>query len=104
MVHAERKLAPEIHMLCLEESSIDLVMNVPGNYVRKNEEIRENLIRQITHPVRWEQSIQAMKHADLFIEIGCGKTLAGLNRQMSVAQTISINKNSDLEVLAQILG
>jgi [acyl-carrier-protein] S-malonyltransferase len=76
-----------------------MVMNVPGNFVPNLIQIRENLIQQVTSPVRWEQGIRAMERdgVDLFIEIGCGKTLLGLNKRIGVkAPAISIEKIEDL--------
>ena len=54
-------------------------MNVPGDFVSDIEEIRQYLIEQVTHSVRWEQGIRAMEgqYVDLYIEFGPGKTLAG---------------------------
>lgn len=100
---AEEKLAQEIQKIELLDSPIDLVMNVPGGYVTNSGKIRPYLIQQVTSPVRWEQSIRAMApQVDLFIEIGCGKTLAGLNKQMGlIAPTISLTKVEDLENVAE---
>lgn len=105
MRHAEEKLAPRLKEAILLDSSIDLVMNVPGDYVRDKGAVREFLIQQVTHSVKWEQGIRTMSEVDLFIEIGCGKTLAGLNKQMGIAApTITINQLSDLEILSQHIG
>ncbi len=80
-------------------------MNVSGGFVDEISEIRKNLIRQVTSSVRWDQGISAMiPSVDYFIEIGCGKTLAGMNKQIGVsAPTLSINTIADLEKIAQII-
>lgn len=99
MQDAERKLSPYIQETILQKSTIDFVMNVPGDFVRTEESIRDNLIKQVTHSVRWEQGIRAIGQTgpDYFIEIGCGKTLAGLNKRIGVsAPTLSIEKVEDL--------
>jgi [acyl-carrier-protein] S-malonyltransferase len=102
---AEKELAKEIQAVEISKSPIALVMNVTGGFVEAVEEIRHNLIKQVTSSVRWEQSVMAMQPSvDCFIEIGCGKTLAGMNKQMGVAApTITINSIEDLEKIAQIL-
>lgn len=102
---AEEKLKGKIQETLIHESAVGLVMNVPGNYVTDSGKVREHLIRQVTSPVRWEQSIRVMNpHVDLFIEIGCGRTLAGMNKQIGVAApTISINKVEDLEKIAEVM-
>lgn len=103
MRSSEEKLAPEIANTPLHETKVGLVMNFSGAYVDALQEIRYQLIKQVTHPVRWEQGIRAMheRGVDLFIEIGCGKTLGGMNKRIGVeAPTISIEKVTDLETLA----
>lgn len=94
---AEEKLAKKIQTVELQESPIEIVMNVPGASVSNEEQIRENMIRQVTSSVKWEQGIRAMIDIKLFIEIGCGRTLAGMNRQIGTAPTVSIGKIEDLE-------
>lgn len=102
---AEQKLQNKIQEISLIESDIEIVMNVPGNYVSDNAQICENMIRQVTSPVRWQQGIQSIDpRVELFIEIGCGKTLAGMNKQIGVcAPTVTVNKIEDLEQLAKVI-
>jgi [acyl-carrier-protein] S-malonyltransferase len=101
---AQDKLEQQIAPLSIADSSIQMVMNVPGNYVKDSHHIKSYMISQVTSPVRWEQSIKAMNTVDLFVEIGCGKVLSGLNRQIGVtAPTINVSKVADLETLAKAL-
>lgn len=103
---AEKRLADHIKGAPIKDSHIALVMNVPGASVKEVAEIKENLIKQVTHSVRWEQGIEAMvdEGVDLFVEIGCGKTLAGFNKRINVpAPTISIEKVSDIQELETLL-
>jgi [acyl-carrier-protein] S-malonyltransferase len=102
MKEAELKLTEYILEAPLRDSSIDLVMNVNGDFVKDNEQVRRNLIKQVTHSVRWEQSVRKMTDSgvDLFVEIGCGKILSGFNQKIRTpAFTISIEKISDLDKL-----
>ncbi|SCA64252.1 Malonyl CoA-acyl carrier protein transacylase [Chlamydiales bacterium SCGC AG-110-P3] len=104
MAEAEQRLAAHVDTADLSDSDIDFVMNVPGDYVKDLEQIRSNLIKQVTSPVRWEQGVRAMMNhgVDLFVEIGCGKTLAGMNKRIGVTvPTISIDKVSDLQQLQE---
>jgi [acyl-carrier-protein] S-malonyltransferase len=106
MKAAEEKLTPHITHVPLKESSQELVMNVTGGPVHKTSEIRDNLIMQVTHPVRWEQGIRHMARngVDLFVELGCGKTLAGFNKRIGVsAPMISIEKIADIHLLEELL-
>lgn len=102
MKQAEERLSEYILHAPIKESTIELVMNVPGTAVKDLNQIKSNLIKQVTHSVRWEQGVRYMADSgvDLFIEIGCGKTLAGFNKRIGVtAPTISIEKIEDLNLL-----
>lgn len=103
MQSARDGLAPFIAKAPIQDSPIDFVMNVPGNYVKDIAEIKRCLAAQVTESVRWEQGIRAMKDVDLFIEIGCGKTLTGLNRKIGV-ETRSVEAPADLDVLIKELS
>ncbi len=103
MEEAKEKLKEKIDEVTLGESAIKLVMNVPGDFVSENE-IHENMVQQVVAPVYWEKGVRKMeeKGVELFIEIGCGKTLSGMNRKIGVqGKTISIEKVEDLKTLSQ---
>jgi [acyl-carrier-protein] S-malonyltransferase len=61
--------------------------NVTASAVSDPSEIRENLIAQLTAPVKWTQSVQNMVHdgATLFVEVGPGKVLQGLVKKIHAA-------------------
>ncbi len=106
MQQAEERLAEHIHQASIKESTIDLVMNVTGKPKTGLGEIKENLIKQVTSPVRWEQGIHSMEEMgiDLFVEIGCGKTLAGFNKRIGVVvPTVSVEKVEDLKELEKYI-
>ncbi len=103
MEEARKRLSPHVEHAPLKDSNIEFVMNVPGDFVKDLKQIRTNLIDQVTHSVRWEQSVNQMKNAsvDLFVEIGCGKVLSALIKKIGVeVPVISIEKLPDLELLA----
>lgn len=107
MLYAEDRLTPYIHAAPLKESACQMIMNVPGAPVNSLNEIRDHLIKQVTHSVRWEQGIRYMmkENVDLFIEFGCGKTLAGFNKRIGVtAPCISIEKIEDIKSLESVLS
>lgn len=60
------------------------VANVDAAVVTDPAGVKQRLIEQVMKPVRWEQSVTAMKDAgvDRFIEVGPGKTLSGLLRKI----------------------
>lgn len=87
-----------------KNSSIRLVMNTPGDFVEDKEEVCRYLVRQVTEPVLWQKGIEAMVRVGVtdFMEIGCGKTLQGMNKRIGLSQpTISIEKIEDLEGVAE---
>jgi [acyl-carrier-protein] S-malonyltransferase len=61
--------------------------NVTANAVINAEEIKKNLIAQLTAPVKWTQTVQQMIHdgASSFIEVGPGKVLQGLVKKVDRA-------------------
>ncbi|MCH9625901.1 MAG: Malonyl CoA-acyl carrier protein transacylase [Chlamydiales bacterium] len=103
---AEEQLAKEIERTEILESPVQLIMNVSGNFEVSTDRIRTNMVKQVTSSVRWEQGVRAMMPlADLYIEIGCGRTLAGMNKQMGVqVPTVTINTIQDLDKLAEHIG
>ncbi len=103
---AEEVMGEKIQEIAIKDSPVDLVMNVPGGYVSDADQMRLYLTKQITSPVRWEQGIRAMMpHVECFIEIGPGRTLAGMNKQTGVVvPTITVNKVEDLEKIAKELS
>jgi [acyl-carrier-protein] S-malonyltransferase len=102
MSSAKETLAKKIAAAAICESGIQLVMNVPGDFVSSTDQIRSFLVDQLTSIVRWEKGISAMmqRKPDLYIEIGPGKTLKGMNQRIGVEEpTLSIEKVEDLQQL-----
>ena len=61
-----------------------MVANVTAAPYGAGDVVADMLIRQITAPVRWEESVIAMRAAgvDAFLEVGPGKVLSGLLRRI----------------------
>jgi len=109
MQTAQQKLAPFLREVSLKDSTVDFVMNVPGDFVTSLSDVRQNLIDQVTHSVRWEPGILEIERrheVELYVEIGSGKTLTGMNRKIGVSSpSMSLEKVGDLDgVLQQIEG
>jgi [acyl-carrier-protein] S-malonyltransferase len=81
---AQDALAHDLDRIEISDPRIPLVNNVDARVVRTASELREGLKRQITMSVRWEASIRRLlqEGVSLFIEVGPGKVLSGLMRQI----------------------
>lgn len=101
MESAKENLKPLIQSVSLHPGNAQIVMNAVGDYVENTEEIRTHLINQVTHPVRWQKGIEAMRQSGIvsYYEIGPGKTLAGMNKRIGIEEgaTVSLEKLTDLE-------
>ena len=80
MEPAGEELAAAIENTAFSTPSCPIYQNVPTTAVTDSQEIKNNLISQLTAPVKWTQSVQNMVKdgATLFTEIGPGKVLQGL--------------------------
>ena len=85
MKPAQEKLAKAIENVRFNNPIIPIYQNVTTTAVTDPEEIKKNLITQLTSSVKWTQSIKNMvtDGASHFIEVGPGKTLQGLIKKIS---------------------
>lgn len=94
------KLAKELEKINISTPKFPVISNVTGKPVLDPKEIKENLIRQVSASVLWEDSIKLIlsKGISHFIEFGPGKVLKGLMRRIdSNAQVINIEKKEDIK-------
>jgi [acyl-carrier-protein] S-malonyltransferase len=65
------------------------VANASATEVRTASEARSRLVEQLTSPVRWVESVEAMaaSQPDLWIEVGPGRVLSGLLKRIDRGQT-----------------
>lgn len=106
MKEAQEKLREKINQVTFLTSPIDVVMNVTGEFVKDISKIRENLILQVASPTRWEKGIRRIEQekVDMYVEIGCGKTLSGMNKKIgTLAPTYSLETLEDLEKFEKTL-
>ena len=91
MQPAQEKLAQAIEGVKFNNPILPIYQNVTTTPVTDPEEIKKNLIGQLTGPVKWTQTIQNMVKdgADHFVEVGPGKTLQGLIKKISPSIMVS---------------
>ncbi|MGK0446652.1 MAG: [acyl-carrier-protein] S-malonyltransferase [Polaribacter sp.] len=84
MEPARAELAAAIEATEFSEPACPVYQNVTASAVTSSDEIKKNLMSQLTAPVRWTQSIQAMiaDGGTEFVEVGPGKVLQGLMRKI----------------------
>lgn len=88
---AGKKLAKELEQVTVSMPQIPYLSNVTADYVTDSEPVKSLLERQVSSPVRWQQSVEKMiaDGVEEFVEIGPGKTLSGfmrkINREVSVS-------------------
>jgi [acyl-carrier-protein] S-malonyltransferase len=99
MQGAALKLAGELEKIKINTPRVPIVSNVTAKPVTKPEEIKANLIKQITGSVFWEDSMRFILSQGVtqFFEFGPGKVLKGLMRRIDErAQVINIEKKEDI--------
>jgi len=91
MEPARLELAAAIEAAKIDRPICPIFQNVNAKASQNEVEIKANLIAQLTGPVRWTQSIEAMVSAGAtdFIECGPGKVLQGLVRKINAEATVS---------------
>ena len=84
MEPAAKKLAAELDKVVLHDAAFPVVSNYTGGLQQTAAEIKENLVAQADHPVRWIACVNTMRDfgADTYVECGPGKTLAGFNKRI----------------------
>jgi [acyl-carrier-protein] S-malonyltransferase len=108
MQPAQEEVARVLAALILTDPSIPVAANVTGSLITTAEAARDALIRQVTGAVRWVDCIQSLvaAGANLFIEVGPGKVLCGLLKQIDPTQrSLNVEDPVSLEVtLAALTG
>jgi [acyl-carrier-protein] S-malonyltransferase len=85
MKTAGARLALELENVSIGDLRIPVVNNADARFLRSASELRPSLIKQISAPLYWEDSIRNMaaEGFDTFIEIGPGKVLSGLVKRIA---------------------
>lgn len=100
MKPAEEELKAELDKINIQDARILVYMNASATPEKKANVIRKLLVRQLTSPVLWEQTVHEMVRYDItrFVEVGPGKVLQGLvKRTFPNAVVSGIEKFADLK-------
>ncbi len=84
MAPAQNRLEPDLRAEKFGALRFPVINNVDAEEVTAGDEAREALIRQVTQPVRWLETVHEMIESgvNIFVEVGPGKVLLGLLRQI----------------------
>jgi [acyl-carrier-protein] S-malonyltransferase len=100
MQPAQEEVARVLAGLTLSDPQIPVAANVTGGLVTTADAARDALIRQVTGAVRWVDCVRALVGAapDVFVEVGPGKVLSGLMKQIDPARkTLNVEDPASLE-------
>ncbi len=84
MMPAQQRLEGDLRRAAFGLLRVPLATNVDAEIITSGEEAREALIRQVSLPVRWEESIRELieQGVSIFVEVGPGRVLSGILRQI----------------------
>ncbi|MNL10883.1 Malonyl CoA-acyl carrier protein transacylase [compost metagenome] len=104
MKPAEEKMRQVLTAMEFNKADFPIVQNFHAKMESEGSVLRENLIRQVSAPVRWTQSMEALKNLghSKMIECGAGKVLQGLLKKIDgeffqVATTTSLEDIKNIE-------
>jgi [acyl-carrier-protein] S-malonyltransferase len=101
MAPAQQRLEADLRAVKFSALRFPVVTNVDAEAITTGDEARDALIRQVTQPVRWLDSIHEMIEAGvtIFVEVGPGKVLTGLLRQIDRSiRACNVEDAASLEV------
>ncbi|RXY99302.1 ACP S-malonyltransferase [Fictibacillus sp. S7] len=106
MEPAAQKMKKVLDTIEIRNAEVPVIANVSAKPVEEASVIKENLVKQIYSPVRWEETVNELMAlgVDTFIEIGPGKVLSGLVKKVNRrATTIAISDEASMNAAIEKL-
>jgi [acyl-carrier-protein] S-malonyltransferase len=106
MMPAQERLAADLEQLEFQDLRVPLVTNVDAAANTDGADARDALVRQVSAPVRWRESIEFLiqEGVELFVEVGPGKILSGLLRQINRdARSLNVEDAQSLRAAREAL-
>jgi len=103
MVPAGERLAAVLNGIEIGAMTLPVIANVEAAPNQDSARVRELLVKQVSAPVRWQETIASMVElgVERYVEIGPGKVLSGLAKRMAKGSTIQNVQNvADISALA----
>ena len=107
MQPAQDRLARDLESILFGDLAMPVVTNVDADAINRGAEARDALVRQVSQTVRWLESVEflASQGVQSFIEIGPGKVLSGLLRQIDRnLQCVNVEDESGLRAASQVVA
>jgi [acyl-carrier-protein] S-malonyltransferase len=107
MKPAQDRLAADLERLDFKSPAMPVVTNVDARATTAPDELRDALVRQVSAPVRWVDSMQLLieQSVGTFVEAGPGKVLSGLMRQINRdVKTLNVEDAVSLEATKAALA
>ncbi len=103
MMPAQQRLEQDLASTKFGRLQMPLVTNVDADTIGDGEEASSALVRQVTMPVRWEESMRLLldEGVNTFVEVGPGRVLTGLMRQIERSVT-TLNVEDDKSLTATL--
>lgn len=102
MLPAKEKLERAINEIKFNDAKVPIYSNVYAKPLNKADDLKAALILQLTSPVKWTQSVMAMKNDGInsFVELGPGKVLQGLiKRTLDDVEILGYDKSEELSAV-----
>jgi [acyl-carrier-protein] S-malonyltransferase len=103
MLPAQERLAGDLEEIDFQDLSVPIIENVSAEVNTKGARVRTALTEQVSKPVRWAQSVESLmvEGVDTFVEIGAGKVLSGLVKQINRdVRVLNVENKDSLQVVA----
>ncbi|MDA8982272.1 ACP S-malonyltransferase [Gammaproteobacteria bacterium] len=98
------KFQKELDNIDIIKPAVDVVQNVNGKVIQNPELLKNNLIKQLTKPVQWVETMkQIASNNGILIECGPGKVLSGLAKQNGIENILTMSSQSFEEDLRNII-
>ena len=90
MVAAEERLSTDLDACSFSDLRFPLITNVDAQAIRSGAEARSGVKRQVSRPVRWQETVQRLMDEGVrtFVEVGPGKVLLGMIRSIDKSVTM----------------
>jgi [acyl-carrier-protein] S-malonyltransferase len=107
MKPAQDRLALDLRGISFSDATVPVITNVDAVPQQNGDKLRDSLVRQVSQPVRWLESVEFLinQGVQTFVEIGPGKVLSGLVRQIDRnVRCVNVDDESSLRTAREALN